>query len=97
MLDSGPVVKCVKPGTKVKIRESFSRDEDEKTYTYIVVKVYPFMVMAERDKKIRRCFSYGDLVIAGLEKQVDEIEAKRRFTEEDLKRRFNNKQFVCRK
>ena len=39
---------------------------------YCVAKIYPFMVLAyqitEDSSIVRRCFSYGDLVVMGLEK-----------------------------
>lgn len=84
MLDSGPKVKCVKPGDKIEVPERYSRDEEAKNYTYTVIRVYPFMVLAERKKHVRRCFSYGDLVVAGLERQEDSIEARRKFMLEGM-------------
>ena len=82
-MDSGPIVKRVKPGDKIKAQERYGRDEEAKHYTYTVIRVYPFMVVAERKNHIKRCFSHGDLVVAGLERQSDSIEAKRKFTPED--------------
>ena len=94
MLDYGPIVKHVKPGDKIKIKERLHGEENAKYITYKVVKVYPHMVLAEKKNHSRRCFSYGDLVIAGLEKQSAVLEARRTFTVEDLRRRENNKPYA---
>lgn len=75
-VDSGPIVKGVKPGMKIRVQEGRHGEDETRMVTYTVIKVYPYMVLAERDKdKMKRSFSYGDLTIMGLEKQSDEIEA----------------------
>lgn len=69
-------IKNVKPGDIIKIKIStnkpdlkFSNFQDDK---WEVVKIYPHLVLAKSVKcpKIRRCFSYGDLVKLGLEMQI---------------------------
>lgn len=75
-VDSGPVIKDVKPGMKIKIREHKHGEDEDREVTYTVTKVYPYMVLAERDKdKMKRSFSYGDLAMMRLESQSDELEA----------------------
>ena len=58
------IIKRVRVGTVI------TDDIDKRRYC--VAKVYPFMVLAyqitEDSSIIRRCFSYGDLVVKGLER-----------------------------
>lgn len=79
MLDSGPTVKHVKIGDKIEIEEHVHGEEDERISVYVVIGVYPHMVLAEKKNHVRRCFSYGDLIKEGLERQSDELEALRKF------------------
>lgn len=75
-VDSGPLIKDVKPGMKIKIHERRHGEDEDRKVTYTITKVFPYMVLAERDKdKMKRSFSYGDLAVMRLETQSDELEA----------------------
>lgn len=69
-------IKNVKPGDIIRIKIDtrkpelkFSNYHDE---NWKVVEIYPHLVLTRSVKcpKIRRCFSYGDLVKLGLEMQM---------------------------
>ena len=67
--------KNVKPGdiirTKVEEDKSNMKFQTFKDAQWKVLKIYRHVVLAESVKcpKIRRCFSYGDLVMLGIETQ----------------------------
>ena len=67
--------KNVKPGyiIKTKLEEDKSNEKFQtfKDAQWKVLKVYRHVVLAQSVKcpKIRRCFSYGDLVMLGIETQ----------------------------
>lgn len=67
--------KNVKPGDiiKVKLEEDKSNMKFQtfKDAQWKVLKIYKHVVLAQsvRCPKIRRCFSYGDLVMLGIEMQ----------------------------
>lgn len=51
----------------------------ERTLTYRVIAIYPYHVLAaEVETGILRSFCLGDLIMLGLERQSDELEALRR-------------------
>lgn len=67
-------------GTKIITNETVHGYDDtanRKPHTYTVKEVYPHMVLAKDEKGIKRCFSIGDLVCMGLQKQSDIYEAFR--------------------
>ena len=71
ILDNAPLVRCTKPGDCLKIKED-TEDGRKKKVTYEVTDVYHYMVRAlSLNRKRRRCFSYGDLVIMGKEYQSE--------------------------
>lgn len=80
----------MKVGQKIKIRERIT-DRYRKTYSemetsYKVKEIYPHIVLCEQERTgTRRCFCIGDLVVLGLVKQDQEIEAKRILTTEELR------------
>lgn len=71
--DDAPIVRCVKVGDIIPIKEE-NEDGKGETASYVVTKVYPHHVLAVRGPR-RRSICYGDLVIMGLEKQSDILEA----------------------
>jgi hypothetical protein len=75
----------VKIGTEIVLIESLHGFDDAKQKIerkYIVKKVYPFMVLAENENGIKRCFSYGDLVRLGKQMQAGRFEALRKERDE---------------
>lgn len=61
----------IKVGTKITTNETVHGYDDtgnRKEHTYTVIAVFPHMVLAKDTNGIKRCFSYGDLVCMGLEK-----------------------------
>lgn len=75
------MIRNVFMGQRILLR---SEDTKEPTFDeYRVIRIYPYHVLAERrigdsDIYIRRSISLGQLILMGLEKQSDEIEAKRK-------------------
>lgn len=68
-----------KIGDKITLSETIHGFDDtgnKKERTYTITAIYPHMVLAEH-KGIRRCFSYGDLVRLGLQKQHPVYESLR--------------------
>ena len=67
--------KYVKPGdiikTKIENDKSKVKFDEFKDDRWRVLKIYRHVVLAQsvRCPKIRRCFSYGDLVMLGIEMQ----------------------------
>lgn len=50
----------------------------EREKTYRVMEIYPYHVLTvENGTGILRSFSYGDLIVMGLEYQTPELEARR--------------------
>lgn len=75
-------IKNVKSGDIIRIKIDtrkpelkFSNYQDE---NWEVIKIYPHLVLTRSVKcnKIKRCFSYGDLVKLGLELQIIEEEKR---------------------
>lgn len=66
-----------KIGDKITVSETlhgFDDTSNRKDRTYTITAIYPHMVLAECNG-IRRCFSYGDLIRLGIQKQREEYEA----------------------
>ena len=70
-------VRHVKKGDIIKARDTSEKGTRYKKYK--VIKVYPYMVLAEWGKQ-RRCFSFGDLLMMGLEHQDPAKEMLRKGT-----------------
>lgn len=72
----------VKVGDKITIkRPNADKDFDdmEKERTFEIIAVYPYCVLGKDLKTgLKRSISYGELVIRGLEKQEDKLEAMRK-------------------
>lgn len=69
-----------KIGDKITIAETVHGFDDTsncKDRTYTITAIYPHMALAECNG-IRRCFSYGDLVRLGIQKQSAVYEALRK-------------------
>lgn len=76
LIDDAPQVRCMKVGDV--LRASVEREDSRKEKeTYTVKRVFPFNVLAEDGKGVRRSFSYGDLIRMGVERQEPDIEALR--------------------
>lgn len=60
-----PRIKNTKPGDIIMAPIGIE-EKDNKKLPWVVVQVYPRMVLASHGSR-RRCFTYGDLVIMGLE------------------------------
>lgn len=79
-----------KIGDKITVSETlhgFDDTSNRKDRTYTITAIYPHMVLAECNG-IRRCFSYGDLIRLGIQKQSEEYEALRDLRYSDYKRDF---------
>lgn len=69
-----PVIKRVKPGMVIKVKI----EEGAPEIRYKIKKVFPRCVIAVDKQGNRRGFSYGDLIIRGMEVQEPKIEALRK-------------------
>lgn len=60
-----PRIRNTKPGDTIMAPEGIEKEDGPKI-RWVVETVYPRMVLASSGSR-RRCFTYGDLVIMGLE------------------------------
>ena len=77
LLENAARVHHVKKGDIIKAKES--DDKNARYRKYKVIKVYPYMVLVEWGKE-KRCFSFGDLLMMGLEHQEPAKEVLRKGT-----------------
>ena len=78
MAPAAPTIKCVQLGAIIKGTRGIEKEDDEdRILSWTVDAVYAHMVLARAGSR-RRCFSYGDLIIRGLEYQDPELEALRK-------------------
>lgn len=64
-----PQIKNTKVGDIISVEEEI--DGENQPVKYKVIEVYTYIVRAVRNSgRIRRCFSYGDLVIMGKEGKI---------------------------
>lgn len=67
VLEETPVITRVKPGDRI-LATVGTEEKDKNILPWEVEAVYTHMVLASYGSR-RRCFSYGDLIIMGLEMQ----------------------------
>lgn len=78
MAPEAPVVTHVQPGMVIRATAGIEKEDDkEKELPWIVEAIYTHMVLARCGSR-RRCFSYGDLVLARLEYQAPVFEGMRK-------------------
>ncbi|MCM1190652.1 MAG: hypothetical protein NC541_15335 [bacterium] len=74
-------IKETKPGDVIRERTAVRGvgAYEEERHSYRVVEVYPHHVLtADTVTGLRRCICYGDLIVAGLERQSPVLEAMRK-------------------
>ena len=70
---NAPRITHVKIGDQITVNEE-NEDGRRNYVTYTIISVHPFCVVGRKKNGSKRSFSYGDLVIAGMEYQGCDVE-----------------------